>query len=171
MTNEYTGTTEFTNTLFEVYYKDYIENVFKKSARIIKVEAYLPQSIIMNYTLADKLIINNRNYRINSLTINLNTRKSSIELTTLSISYAGIAVVFQGSAGFLFYKSSIGSPVSLAIGDVMFTTKELTNFPTAGDYFQTGSNTPDTHCSSSGSVMRMVIGSNGVITSITCGQP
>ena len=171
MTNEYTGTTDFTNTLFEVYYKDYIENVFKKSARIIKVEAYLPQSIIMNYTLADKLIINNRNYRINSLTINLNTRKSSIELTTLSISYAGIAVIFQGSAGFLFYKSSIGSPVSLAIGDVMFTTKELTNFPTAGDYFQTGSNTPDTHCNGSGFVMRMVIGSNGVITSITCGQP
>ena len=170
MTNEYTGTTEFTNTLFEVYYKDYIENVFKKSARIIKVEAYLPQSIIMNYTLADKLIINNRNYRINSLTINLNTRKSSIELTTLSISYAGIAVFFQGSAGFLFYKSSIGSPVSLAIGDVMFTNKELTNFPTPGTYVQQGSNTTDTHCGN-GDIMSMTLSTGGVISLISCNAP
>jgi len=83
MTNEFTGGSEFTTTLFESYYKTYIENVFSEKARVITIDAYLPQSIIMNYSLADKFIINNNSYRINTIKINLNTRKSSIELTTL----------------------------------------------------------------------------------------
>jgi hypothetical protein len=78
--NEYTGTTDFTDTLFNVYYKNYITSVFNESNRLTKLTAYLPLSILLNYTLADRFIINGNSYKINSITTNLETGKSELEL-------------------------------------------------------------------------------------------
>ncbi len=78
--NEYTGTNDFTDTLFEVYYKNYITNVFNSTNRLTKVSAYLPLRILYNYTLADRFVINGRSYKINSITSNLETGKSKLEL-------------------------------------------------------------------------------------------
>jgi hypothetical protein len=78
--NEYTGTTDFTDTLFNVYYKNYITSVFNESNRLTKVTAYLPLSILLNYTLADRFIINGNSYKINSINTNLETGKSELEL-------------------------------------------------------------------------------------------
>ena len=78
--NEYTGTNDFTDTLFEVYYKNYITNVFNSTNRLTKVSAYLPLRILFNYTLADRFVINGRSYKINSITSNLETGKSELEL-------------------------------------------------------------------------------------------
>jgi len=78
--NEYTGTNDFTDTLFEVYYKNYITNVFNSTNRLTKVSAYLPLRILYNYTLADRFVINGRSYKINSITSNLETGKSELEL-------------------------------------------------------------------------------------------
>ena len=170
--NEYEPSEVFANTLFADFHSQYIIDVFNTSRRITKVTAFLPLKILYNFKLNDTFTINSRNYIVNSITTNLQNGKSQLELLNkVSLFYGTIAVVFQGSAGFLFYRSSIGSPVNLAFGDVMFTNKELTNFPTAGTYVQQGSNTPDTHCQGSGFIMAMVINSTGVITSITCGQP
>jgi len=80
--NEYalTDSNGFTDTLFEVYYKKYIQSVFNKSNRLTKVTAYLPLSILLNYTLADTFIINGSKYKINSITTNLENGKSELEL-------------------------------------------------------------------------------------------
>jgi hypothetical protein len=78
--NEYTGTTDFTDTLFNVYYRNYIVSVFNQSNRLTKLTAYLPLSILLNYTLADRFIINGNSYKINSITTNLETGKSELEL-------------------------------------------------------------------------------------------
>ena len=72
--------TGFTNSLFEAYYKNYITSVFNPSNRITKVSAYLPLKILLNYTLADRFIIGGNSYKINSITTNLETGKSEIEL-------------------------------------------------------------------------------------------
>ena len=72
--------TGFTNSLFEAYYKNYITSVFKPSNRITKVTAYLPLKILLNYTLADRFIIGGNSYKINSITTNLETGKSELEL-------------------------------------------------------------------------------------------
>ena len=81
-TNEYQRVLpdDFTDSLFEVYYKNYITNVFNPQNRITKVTAYLPLRILLKYTLADRFIINNRSFKINSINTNLNTGKSEIEL-------------------------------------------------------------------------------------------
>jgi len=75
----------FVNTLFNQYYDTYITQVFTKSNRIIKLKAFLPLRILLNYTLADKFIYKGRKHQINSITTNLNTGESEIELLNIVI--------------------------------------------------------------------------------------
>ena len=77
--NEYRFNT-YTNTLFKEYYQNYIISVFNEKNRLTKVTAYLPLRILLNYTLADRFIINGNSYKINSINTNLETGKSELEL-------------------------------------------------------------------------------------------
>ena len=65
--NEYSGGNDFTDTLFEVFYKNYITSVFNPKNRITKVSA-------------DRFIIGDHQYKINSITTNFKNGKSEIEL-------------------------------------------------------------------------------------------
>ena len=76
---------DFTDTLFEQFYSSYITQVFAKSNRITKIKAYLPLRILLNYTLADKFIYKGRKHQINSITTNLTTGESEIELLNIVI--------------------------------------------------------------------------------------
>ena len=84
MTNEYTGTV-FVDTLFQKYYFNYITNVFRQNARIVKFTAYLPLRITLNYKLNDIIIVGQSQYRINSIKTNLLTNKTELELITLDV--------------------------------------------------------------------------------------
>ena len=79
-TNEYTETTQFTDTLFDDYYVNYISDVFNNARRITKINAYLPLKIIYNLELNDRVSIGTQEYIINSMNTNLINGKSSIEL-------------------------------------------------------------------------------------------
>lgn len=78
--NEYEGGTEFTDTLFQKYYSNYITDVFNSKNRLTKVTAYLPLRILLNLKLSDRLDINGRRYKINSIKTNLQDGKSELEL-------------------------------------------------------------------------------------------
>jgi len=78
--NEYTGSSEFTDTLFEKYYKTYIQDKFETINRMTKVTAFLPPRITSKIKMNDRLIINGRQYRINKIKSNLKTGESDIEL-------------------------------------------------------------------------------------------
>ena len=71
---------ENVNSLFNENYKEYIKDVFNKQRRIIKFKAFLPLKIILKHTLADTFIITGNKYKINSITTNLQTGESSLEL-------------------------------------------------------------------------------------------
>ena len=77
--NEWTATTN-TKSLFQDRYRNYIQDVFNEKRRITKVKAFLPLKIILKHTLADKFIIAGQRYKINSITTNLQTGESDIEL-------------------------------------------------------------------------------------------
>lgn len=68
------------DNLFSANYFDYVETVFDRQARMLKVSAYLPLSIITRYKLNDRFIIANKSYRINSIKTNLLTNKTDLEL-------------------------------------------------------------------------------------------
>ena len=69
-----------TNSLFELNYKTYIQSVFNSKKRLSKIKAFLPINILINYTLADTFIVAGKKYKINSITTNLQTGESDIEL-------------------------------------------------------------------------------------------
>lgn len=78
--NEYTGGSTFTGTLFENYYKTYIQDIYNNKRRLTKVKANLPLKMIYNLKLNDKISLNNRTYIINSVKTNLTNGKSDFEL-------------------------------------------------------------------------------------------
>lgn len=82
-TNEWAPSENFDGTLFEDLYKNYIQDVFNTKRRLIKLKAFLPLKILRTYTLADKFVLGNQEYRINSITTNLGTGESDIELLNI----------------------------------------------------------------------------------------
>ena len=81
--NEYTNQLA-ENTLFERYYKTYIQSVFDSKNRLTKISAFLPPSRFISYDdridLSDVIVISGRYYRINSMKIDLITGKTDFEL-------------------------------------------------------------------------------------------
>lgn len=78
--NEYTNTTEFQDTLYNVYYSNYIEDVFNQQNRLSKYKLRLPLRIVLQLSLADRFIIYGNKYKINSSVTNLITLESNVEL-------------------------------------------------------------------------------------------
>jgi hypothetical protein len=78
--NEYTLSTDFTGTLFNNYYLNYIKDVFNTQRRLTKVTAYLPMKVYYNLKLNDLIELGQDSYKINSLTTDLTTGKTEFEL-------------------------------------------------------------------------------------------
>lgn len=72
------------NSLYALFYRNFIKMILDQKKRLHKFEAFLPPSFIVNYKLNDQLKIQDTIYRINSLEINLTTGKSSLELINLN---------------------------------------------------------------------------------------
>lgn len=79
--DEYSGNI-VNRSLFKLFYEDYIQNVFYKNSRILKVKAHLPLGFLITYNLNDTLTIRNREYIINSIRTDLTTGFSDLELIT-----------------------------------------------------------------------------------------
>jgi hypothetical protein len=71
-----------TNTLFSEYYFTYLNNIFNIKARIFKINAVFPISILTSIKLNDRIVIRDKRYTINSIDTNLLTREVSLELIT-----------------------------------------------------------------------------------------
>lgn len=80
-----TGTQDISDDLFTKYYRNYVANIFARDSRKLNVTAYLPLNVILNYRLNDVFIINNTEYRINSVKTNLLTNKTDLELYNLQV--------------------------------------------------------------------------------------
>lgn len=78
-TSEWTLDTSFAETLF-TNYSNYISSVFNTKQRLTKLKAYLPMRILLNYGLGDRFIVAGNQYKINSISTNLLTGESDIEL-------------------------------------------------------------------------------------------
>jgi len=82
-TNEWTGTTEFSDSLYNEFYSNYIADVFNSKTRLTKLKAYLPLRILINYNLGDTFIVAGNAYKINSISTNLLTGESNLELLNI----------------------------------------------------------------------------------------
>ena len=70
------------NSLYQNYYEQYFANIYNLKARLIKVSAILPTSILTSLKLNDSIIIRDAKYLINSYTTDLTTGLVQFELLT-----------------------------------------------------------------------------------------
>lgn len=70
------------NSLFYNYYLNYLNNIFNKKSRIIKLRAILPIGILTNLKLNDRILIRDKRYVINKFTTDLTTGEVDFELIT-----------------------------------------------------------------------------------------
>lgn len=70
------------NSLFYNYYLNYLNNIFSKKSRIIRLKAILPISILSSLKLNDRVIIRDKRYVINKFTTDLTTGEIDFELIT-----------------------------------------------------------------------------------------
>jgi hypothetical protein len=89
--NEFQGS-PFKQTLFNEYYKNYIKEIFDPQRRLTTIKAYLPLSLLLNYTLADKIQVFTGLYKINKVTTNFETLQSTLELINIK-SQAGDLII------------------------------------------------------------------------------
>jgi hypothetical protein len=68
--------------LFKIYHQNFIQNIYAQNARILKISAHLPLSILLKYKLNDRFIVGGKKYLINSAKTNLQTGKTELELLT-----------------------------------------------------------------------------------------
>lgn len=68
--------------LYNQYYEAYFANIFNLKARLIKVSAILPTSILTSLKLNDNVIIRDTKYLINTMTTDLTTGEVQFELLT-----------------------------------------------------------------------------------------
>ena len=66
--------------LYEKFYASYIRNLFNQRTRILKTKAILPNSIVSFLQLKDKIILSNKRYIINTMTIDLTSKETNFEL-------------------------------------------------------------------------------------------
>ena len=70
------------NSLFKIYHQNFIQNIYDPQARILKISAHLPLSVLLKYKLNDRFIVGGKKYLINSAKTNLQTGKTELELLT-----------------------------------------------------------------------------------------
>ena len=69
-----------TRSLFNNYYLNYLANIFTDKARILKLKAVFPISLLNALKLNDRLIIRDKRYVINQFTTDLTTGEVDLEL-------------------------------------------------------------------------------------------
>jgi len=70
------------NSLYNEYYSAYFDNIYNYKARLVKVSAILPTSILTTLKLNDNVIIRDTKYLINTFTTDLTTGLVQFELLT-----------------------------------------------------------------------------------------
>jgi len=68
------------NSLYNVYWNDYISDLYDPTRRLVVVKAIMPLGKILNFDLANKLIWNGQKWIVNSVQLNLTTGQADFEL-------------------------------------------------------------------------------------------
>jgi hypothetical protein len=68
------------NTIYALYYRSYLVNLYNPKNRLVKVKTILPVSLLTNLQLNDRLIIRDKRYLINEMQSDLTTGDVSFTL-------------------------------------------------------------------------------------------
>jgi hypothetical protein len=66
--------------LYETYYSNYVENLYNIRTRKVTVKAMLNTLVVNSIQLYDRIILKNKRYTINTMTVDLITKETTFEL-------------------------------------------------------------------------------------------
>ena len=72
--------TPITNSIYNVYYSNYISNIYNSKQRKYNLKGLLPISLLASIKLNDRLIIRDKRYIINTMKVDLTTGEVDFEL-------------------------------------------------------------------------------------------
>jgi hypothetical protein len=98
------------NGLYQTYYSNYFANIFNFKARLTKISAILPTSILTSLKLNDTILIRDTKYLINTMTTDLTSGVAQFELLTDQrvVEPATIPIITDG----LVLNLDAGNPLS-----------------------------------------------------------
>ena len=70
------------NSLYNNFWKTYVEDLYNPKTRVLNLKCKLPISILSRLSLNDKLIINKNKYKISNLKVNLINSDADLEIFT-----------------------------------------------------------------------------------------
>jgi hypothetical protein len=70
------------NSLYQVNYSNYLNNLYDIKTRLLKVKMFLPSIILSSIKLNDRIIIRDKRYLINTMNVSLTTNVVDFELIT-----------------------------------------------------------------------------------------
>lgn len=85
------------NSLFELWYKNYISGLYNIRCRIVKLKAIMPVTKLSDIKLNDKIVYKDKKYIINQYTTDLTTGEVDLELVT---DFREVASTITGSGRF-----------------------------------------------------------------------
>jgi hypothetical protein len=96
------------NGLYQTYYSNYFKNIFNFKARLTKISAILPTSILTSLKLNDTILIRDTKYLINTMTTDLTSGVAQFELLTDQRIVEPLPIVTDG----LVLNLDAGNPLS-----------------------------------------------------------
>jgi hypothetical protein len=87
------------NGLYQTYYSNYFANIFNFKARLTKISAILPTSILTSLKLNDTILIRDTKYLINTMTTDLTSGVAQFELLTDQRVVPDTSIVLNLDAG------------------------------------------------------------------------
>jgi hypothetical protein len=121
---EYSGNI-IANNLLTNYYFDYLTDLFSVKRRVFNFSGKLPGSLLQKIQLNDRLVIDGRRYIINSLRVDLVTKKADLELINdiyRGETQDGLTNKMLLSQYYVEYQNTAGS------GSFTYTTNEEQNY-------------------------------------------
>ena len=70
------------NSLYNLWYRSYIEQLYNLRTRVVKLKTKLPQTMLADIKMNDKIIFKDKKYTINNFTTNLTNGEVDFELLT-----------------------------------------------------------------------------------------
>jgi hypothetical protein len=125
------------NSLYKVYYQNYLINLFNPKTRLVSVTANLPLNILESLRLKDSIIIREKKYIINDMTTNLITGEVKFNLISNWRATLDYGAVYNTNfrPKTLYYTTQIPEGITLTLGspyETQFATPSATTL-NAGD--------------------------------------
>ena len=97
-------------TLFSNYYLNFLNNLYSKKSRLVKVKMRLPYTELLDLKLNDRIVIRDKRYVINQYTTDLTTFESDFELIqdfrTINFDNSGLRQVSSEAQTVTFFTTS-----------------------------------------------------------------